>query len=220
MITSVEQLYRLVLKPKVVILYMVMIVVSFIYLDKPIAEYCYSLHLGENHPWVVHLTNLAWGGVYIPGLLLLTLFFRFVVHNEYWRQTLFLWLCLVVPSIFGLIMKVVMGRARPTLWLGKSVYGFQWFQLKADFWSFPSGHTLNFMGLMFGFALLYPRYFKPLMCLGLVIISTRVLLHAHYLSDVMMASLLSLVVIGTMHQWLKKNTSLGQSLWRVNEQAI
>lgn len=220
MITTVEKLYQVMTKPLVAIAYLGLIFISFMFWDKPIAEYFFSLHLEQGYPWLLMVTKLAWGGFIIPGLLLLALALRFVFNNDKWRQAFFVWLCIVVPSLVALVFKISLARARPTLWLGQEIYGFQWLKLKASYWSFPSGHTINFMGLMFGLSILYPRYFMPLMLIGVVVISTRVLLIAHYLSDVMMAMYLSLVIIGMMQQWLQNRFAWGQALWRTNEQAI
>lgn len=207
---SVEKLFQLMIKPWVALSYLGLIVVSYCYWDKPVAEYFFSMHVAQSYPWVKILTNLGWGGFYIPGLLLLSLALRFIFRSESWRPVFFVWLCVVIPSLVALVVKIVLARARPSLWLGSSLYGFQWLKFHAPFWSFPSGHTVNIMGLVFGASWLYPRCFKPLLGIGLLVVATRIALLAHYLSDVLAAMYLSLIVIGLMQRWLHN-----QSAWKL-----
>jgi membrane-associated phospholipid phosphatase len=64
------------------------------------------------------------------------------------------------------------------------------------------------MGLIFGLTVLFPRYFYLLFVTGLVVVSSRVLLTEHYLSDVMVASYLALLEVGFFAYWLRKKEIL------------
>ncbi|HEX8878168.1 MAG TPA: phosphatase PAP2 family protein [Phycisphaerales bacterium] len=64
----------------------------------------------------------------------------------------------------------------------------------SDLWSMPSSHAMAGAGLAFALSALYPRL-RPL-CVGLacVVCAARVLLNAHYVSDVMVGAALGWMI--------------------------
>lgn len=64
----------------------------------------------------------------------------------------------------------------------------------SDLWSMPSSHAMAGAGLAFALSALYPRL-RPL-CVGLacVVCTARVLLNAHYISDVMVGAALGWMI--------------------------
>jgi membrane-associated phospholipid phosphatase len=93
----------------------------------------------------------------------------------------------VVVAVAGLAddaLKIVFGRARPYLWLKGDVSGFGFFRYGARFASFPSGHTTTSFAAAFAFSALWPRWRAIFFGTALAIAVTRIMLNAHYLSDV------------------------------------
>jgi len=203
--TSFERLVAVMIKPWVVVSCVALIVISFLYFDQPIAYYFYSVDMRTNLPLLTWITHLGVGGVYFALLLMFALYFRYINKNPYWESRVwFLWLCVVVPSIICFGLKVMFGRARPGLLFDEHLYGFFGMQLHAPYWSFPSGHTTTVMGLMFGLAALFPNYCYRFILLGFVIVSSRILLTHHYLSDVLLACYLALLEVGLLHCWIQR----------------
>jgi lipid A 4'-phosphatase len=92
------------------------------------------------------------------------------------------------------LLKIVFGRARPKLQFGSEDYVFGFFGFQADYWSFPSGHAATVFGLVTALALLWPRWRWPLAAAGVVVALGRVFVAAHYLSDVVMAASIAVLV--------------------------
>ena len=101
-----------------------------------------------------------------------------------------------------------LGRARPILLFQKQFYGFYGFHFDHNFWSFPSGHATTIMGLSFGLSILFPRYVKYFMLLGILVMTTRVILTQHFLSDVLIAAYLCLIEVGIIYYLISRYTSV------------
>jgi len=192
-----DRLLKIMLQPWVAISYIGFIVLSFFYFDKPIAFYFNALALKTKLPLLELITKLGISTVYISLFFLLAMFFRYVYRNKTCEiRSWFIWLCVLVPNLICLVLKVLLGRARPELLFDNQLFGFYGLHFKASFWSFPSGHTTTIMGLVFGLCIVFPRYFYAFLLSGLLLISTRVILTNHYLSDVMATSYLTLLEVG------------------------
>ncbi|KTD21375.1 phosphatase PAP2 family protein [Legionella londiniensis] len=203
--TPFQRLFSTLTNPWVATIYWGFIAISFIYFDLPVAKYLHQLDLRHNFPLLNWLTKLGIGGIYFVGFFLLGLFFRYVYPKKQWEyKAWFLWFCVVIPSTICLFLKVTLGRARPGLYFDDQLYGFYWLQKNAPFWSFPSGHTTNIMGLVFGLSIIFPRFGYYFIVPGFCITLTRVLLTHHYLSDVLAAAYLAMLEIGLFYIWLKR----------------
>ncbi|SMF14431.1 undecaprenyl-diphosphatase [Tistlia consotensis] len=87
-------------------------------------------------------------------------------------------------GIVANILKVIFGRARPKLLDQQHIYGFSPFGFGPDLHSFPSGHTTTGFAIAVAVTLFAPG--ARFWCLGfaLVIAASRVIVNAHFLSDV------------------------------------
>lgn len=203
--TAFDRLFAVMIKPWVFMMYVALMVVSFLYIDEPLARYFHGLNLYTNLPFLRWLTHLGLGALYLGPLLALALFFRYVRRNKTWEMRFwFLWFCVVIPSVICVVLKSLLGRARPVLLFDSNLYGFYGWHTKAAYWSFPSGHTSTIMGFVFGLCVLFPRYCYAFILVGLSVVISRVLLTNHYLSDVMAASYLALVEVGLFVHWLRR----------------
>lgn len=204
-----DKLLSIMMKPLVIAGMVGFIAISFVYIDEPLAYYLHGFNLRENWVFLKWITNLGLGAVYFVGFFVLALFCRLILQNNLWEsRAWFLWLCVVFPSFICTGLKVTFGRARPGLLFDEQLYGFYGLKFHAPFWSFPSGHTTTIMGLVFGLAVLFPKYCYRFIILGLLIASSRILLTHHYLSDVVSASYLALLEVGLLQCWLKKRAWL------------
>lgn len=194
-----ERLWTFMLKPWVAIPYLGFLVFSFLYLDKPLAEFLFNIDWLSNLIVLNLLTKLGLGLIYFPLLFISIYYFRYHRINKKWETRFwFLLLCVAIPNVICVVLKVILGRARPLMWFENHLYGFFGFQTNSNFWSLPSGHTTNIMSLVLGLSILFPRYFYALLSVGFTVALSRILLNQHYLTDVLSAFYLALIEIGIL----------------------
>ena len=87
-----------------------------------------------------------------------------------------------MPAVMRL--KWVAGRHRPIDLFGHGSFGFSFFSVGYELNSFPSGHAQTAFSLAVALTLLFPRWGVPLFAVAGLIAVSRVVLTAHYLSDV------------------------------------
>ena len=101
-----------------------------------------------------------------------------------WRLLAYFFLTIGTASILVHTLKFLIGRARPELFLEMGAYSLTPFTGDNLYESFPSGHSTA-AGAFFGaFAMLMPRFRWVFLLLALIIGISRVIVGAHYPSDV------------------------------------
>lgn len=203
--TPFERIFQTMTRPWVMSSYLVLTVLSFIYGDKPITEAVHALDLNALGMVLQSITFLGVKTLYLVGLPVLALVFRYVMKRKAWAfRAWFLWLCVFVPDLIAVGLKYIFGRARPELWFQDQLYGFQWFKHGHMFHSFPSGHMTTIMGFVFGLCIILPRYRVLFLCLGVAVGISRILLLQHYVSDVMTAAYLALIEVWVLQRVLQR----------------
>ncbi|MDI1352061.1 MAG: phosphatase PAP2 family protein [bacterium] len=210
--TQFDRLFYQMKKPWVMGLYVICIILTYEFIDKSLAIYLHQFDIRTH----AHLLNILtfFGNWEIYGLVFLcaALYFRYLAKDFSWeKRAWFLFACVFLANLVGLILKVSLSRARPDLWFSQGLFGFYWFTLGHSYWSFPSGHTITVVSLAAGLGCLYTRYFFAFLSLALLIALTRVLLYYHYLSDVMTAFYLGILVVGIITHYLQKKHYLNNT---------
>jgi len=90
-----------------------------------------------------------------------------------------------LSGLLANLLKRAIGRARPTHFADWGPFGFSPFNGRASFESFPSGHATTIGALFVALAFLFPRYRYIFAACALWLAITRVMVGAHYPSDVM-----------------------------------
>ena len=203
--TQFEKTICFMKKPWVIGLYVILVILSYVYIDRGLASYFHQFDLRTSIHALNYLTALGQWLAYIALFLLAGLYFRFVrVNSVYEARAWYLLGCVLVANLVCLVLKVALSRARPDLLFSSNEFGFYWFKHKSAYWSFPSGHTTTVISLAAGLGVLFPRYFFLALAIALLVAATRVLLYYHYLSDVMTAFYLSLLVVGFFYSVFEK----------------
>ncbi len=84
-------------------------------------------------------------------------------------------------------LKILFGRARPYLWLNGDMSGFHMLRYGAKFASFPSGHTATSVAAAIILSAIFPRGRYVFAIFAALIALSRIILDAHYVSDVIAA---------------------------------
>ena len=204
-----ERLFALLIKPWMVVSCLGLMILFMLYLDQPIAYYFHGVGCKTTLYLMNRLTVFGWSTLYLVTLFGCAIFFRYIYRNKIWEdRSWFLWLCVVIPNLICLMLKVSLGRARPELLFSKDLYGFYGFNTHSAYWSFPSGHTSTVMGFVLGLSILFPRYWYLIILSGLFVVFSRIFLTFHYLSDVLVAIYLVLIELGLLLYFLKRKKLL------------
>lgn len=95
----------------------------------------------------------------------------------------YMFLSVALSGIIANIAKRMIGRARPPLFDADGAFHFKPFS-GALYESFPSGHATTDGAIAMALAILFPRYRIPILVIGAYFALTRLMVGAHYLSDI------------------------------------
>lgn len=96
----------------------------------------------------------------------------------------FVFVAIAVPGLVNNGLKILIGRARPSVLVEQGFYGFDPFNMYHRFHSFPSGHSVTMGAVAVALAILLPAYRWWLLAAGVLLASTRMVVNAHFASDV------------------------------------
>ncbi len=162
---------------------------SYFYIDKNLALFFY-----EHTPKTIHhifkeITKLGLSEWYILGGGIV----YFVCKNSdkiKSRLGLFLALSVIISGIIVDIIKVLVARYRPKAFLHDGLYGFKGFDIGYIVNSFPSGHSATAFSAFVAFSFIFPKYKYLFFFIAFIVAFSRVVLYHHYLSDVIVGSLI------------------------------
>lgn len=124
-------------------------------------------------------------------------------------------LTIALSGLAANLLKMAIGRARPNSFPGATPFDFSPFSASARFESFPSGHATTIGALCMIAALLLPKYRFCFAILALWMGMTRVMVGAHYPSDVIAG-----LCFGAGFAWIMARVFARYGLvFRTNEQA-
>lgn len=207
--TSFDKVFNCMKKPVVMLVFLLAVIASFFFIDKPLAIYFHQMDMRTNATFLYILTALGKWKYAVAAFFLAALFFKWVVkkpvlEKKFW----YLFACVSLVNLVNLVIKISLGRARPDLLFSNNEYGFYWFKFTDLYWSCPSGHAVTITAIAAGLGVLLPRYFYIFLLCVLCVTATRVFLYYHYLSDVLMGFYLSMLVVGLLTTYCKKNNIL------------
>ncbi len=110
-----------------------------------------------------------------------------------------------LASFVGIILKVLIGRARPVFYEALNMTGFYPFARDWAFHSMPSGHTMaSFAGLVM-IGMLVPRAKWFTWTLAVVIGVSRVCVGAHWPSDVILGAFIGMIAADIVRAVVARN---------------
>jgi membrane-associated phospholipid phosphatase len=175
---------------------------SYFYLDRIIATWM----LMHREPTVLlffnAVTQLGRGVYFIVCFAFFYLYYRWVQKNiQLKNKCLYM---LIVTASSGLIcdvLKYLCGRNRPELYFKEHLYGFHFFKTQYLMVSFPSGHSTTIAAVMMVFTLLKIRWWPLFLCIAVTVGLSRIVLTAHFLSDVLVGMALGSLIAYMLFVW-------------------
>ncbi len=161
---------------------------SFLFFDRDVFWFAEGLPAGVREFFEV----VTWFGRSDPYLV--GSFFAFIGCCIWKRKILanrfiFVFTAIAASGILVNIIKIIFGRARPILLREGGHFGFEFFRLGYEYASFPSGHAATVFAVAATLQLFYPRYAAFYYLLALLVGVSRIVLGAHYVSDVLVGAL-------------------------------
>ena len=101
------------------------------------------------------------------------------------ERAVFVFTAVAASGLAVQLIKHIVGRARPGLIDKFGAFHFDLFSLKASLASFPSGHSTSIFALAAALGLIVPRLRLPIFGLAVLVGLARVVLAAHYASDIL-----------------------------------
>jgi membrane-associated phospholipid phosphatase len=105
----------------------------------------------------------------------------------------FLFLAIGVPGLFVTTVKRMIGRARPMVGGHLDPFLFSPFKWTAAYASLPSGHATTAFSVLVAFGSLFPRWRTEILIYTGLIALSRMVVNAHYPSDVFAGALVGIV---------------------------
>jgi len=128
--------------------------------------------------------------LFVPAFLL----FRFILKNKNWSmKMLFLLIAISASGLANTLVKWIAGRNRPINLFNHGFFGFDYFETIYELNSFPSGHALIPFALATALSILFPRFGSLAFIPATVIALSRVVITAHYVSDVIAGAVIGMV---------------------------
>jgi membrane-associated phospholipid phosphatase len=177
------------------VLLMVSMTISYVLLDRPLSLFCQGLNLAviEVFQWI---TELGKSTGYLVGFAVLFVFFKFFLRRSLAsNRSLFLLAAVALSGLATDLIKPLVGRLRPKLLFETGLYGFDPFRIGYEYNSFPSGHATTVFALAAALTLFFPRWRLPLAGFAVVVGLSRIIVGAHYLSDVMAGAYVGIMTV-------------------------
>ncbi len=187
----------------------VLSMISFAVLDKQVYYLTHATDPGTLAIWqrITFLGNSSW----MAGVTLLAMIAGFTLarakpENPAWRimarRAVYIFAAVFSSGIFTMIVKGIVGRARPYLFDTEGPFGFSPFSFASDYASWPSGHTTTAFAMAVAVALVFPKTRYIGLSLAFLTAYSRMALSAHYLADVTIGATVGTVGAILVYRWL------------------
>jgi membrane-associated phospholipid phosphatase len=169
-------------------------IISYVFFDIPAARFCASIGPGIKSIFNL-ITRLGLSTPYEIATAAAFVYFQFVKRNRVAANAaVFLFVAVSLSGVANDLIKVLVGRSRPDLLLHQGVYGFVRFTGQYSYASFPSGHADTIAALCYGLYIIASRLKFILAGVALAVMASRVIVGAHFPSDVLFGAYLGFVV--------------------------
>jgi membrane-associated phospholipid phosphatase len=170
----------------------ILVLVSYYYLDKPIIYFVAQYHLRDHDilKQVVQIRKILAPLLFVTYLIIVIRFCygKFSNHD---KVILAIANSMIISYYFCTLFKYGFGRYWPASWfksnpslLRTNDYGFNWFHGGHAYASFPSGHTTIVIAAMTIIWIAYPRWRWFAILFSITVIGALLVMYYHFLSDI------------------------------------
>ncbi len=178
--------------------------VSYEFLDAPTARFFETADYRIKHIFEL-ITMAGLSTPYLAAAAAGFIYFKFIKKNTTMANAAaFLFAAVALSGLANDLIKVLVGRTRPGLLFSEGIYGFKPFADKYLYASFPSGHSNTIAALCYGLSVVTGRFKYILPIIALSVMTSRVIVGAHFLSDVMFGAYLGITVTGLVAAGFEK----------------
>jgi membrane-associated phospholipid phosphatase len=180
------------------------IVICYFFIDVPAAIWFHALNQ-ETRNVFEWITKAGVSTVYLIVSLGLFIFFRWIrKHRRYADRALLFFSNIALSGILANIVKFLVGRLRPKMLFERGLYGFDPFRVGYEFNSFPSGHTATVFAIAVSCSIFWPKYRILFVMFATTVALSRLVLTAHYPSDVFAGAYIGTMTAIVMKRYLLK----------------
>jgi membrane-associated phospholipid phosphatase len=176
-----------------------MALIAAFFLDYAAAAWI-SVHSSPEIKKVMHTVSRVgdWPAHVVVGLIGIAV--AFAAKSEVWmRIFLAMLIALALAGVTGRALKFATGRARPSV---KTEIHWNGPKFSSKYHAFPSGHVAASAAFFAALFLARKKIGAPLLLIPIVIAVSRMVVGAHYLSDVTFAALLGVICAFLTARWL------------------
>jgi membrane-associated phospholipid phosphatase len=173
----------------------ILLTISYALIDRPLTLFCQDLNpeFVQIFQWI---TELGISTGYLIGFAVLFVYFKFFRRRPIAaNRALFFFTAVALSGVIINLIKPLVGRLRPKLLFEANLYGFDPFRIGYEYNSFPSGHATTVFALAAALTLFFPRWRLSLMGFAAVVGLSRIIVGAHYLSDVMAGAYVGIMTV-------------------------
>ncbi|MFA6144588.1 MAG: phosphatase PAP2 family protein [Sulfurimonas sp.] len=182
------------------------ILLSYLYFDRPLAQWCKQYCVGSCHTFFATITTVGMSSPYLIGSALLYFYFLYFKKSlPFSHHALLLFSSVAFAGIVTDTLKVFLGRFRPCMLFEQGLYGFDFFHIQLATTSFPSGHTTTVFAVAMVVSLYWSRWAVIAWSVAVVVGLSRIMLSAHYLSDVIAGAVVGIMSVKILvYYWPKR----------------
>jgi membrane-associated phospholipid phosphatase len=179
-------------------------VLCYAFIDISAANFSASLSAETTRIFEL-ITRLGLSDPYLIVSALCIIWFGFVQKKPSIRNAaIFIFAAVALAGLGNDLIKCLVGRSRPKLLLSNQIYGFHPFAFRYEYHSFPSGHSNTVAAFCYSLFALRNRLWYVYLIVALAVMASRVVLNAHYPSDVLFGAYLGILITELIREALQK----------------
>ena len=184
-------------KEKAVCIYLSLGVLFFLFFDYSISNFFYNIN-SQTKSLFETLTHFGDSLYFFVPTIIIWAFIKIFQNKNKILSTIgdiaiFIFFNILFSGIIVQIFKHLLGRPRPPMFHLFNMSSLDLFQFDSKWHSFPSGHTATIFSFIFCLIFLFPKIKNILITIAIVIASTRVIVGAHYVSDIFGGALVAYI---------------------------
>jgi membrane-associated phospholipid phosphatase len=203
------------IEEKAVCIYLSLGVLFFLFFDYSISKFFYNIN-SQTKSLFETLTHFGDSLYFFVPTIIIWAFIKIIQNKNKILLTIsdisiFIFFNVLFSGIIVQIFKHLLGRPRPPMFHLFNLSSPDFFQFDSKWHSFPSGHTATIFAFIFCLIFLFPKIKNILISIAMIIASTRVIVGAHYVSDIFGGALVAYVTTILLRDKFFQKSKLFQS---------